>query len=192
MIRLAETERFKRAELHAELFGAIRFDLGWHRSSGEWLPPGALEVESPMRPVFSQLRHWPLMRAASWFGGHALLGLRAGYFPCVTAPHLGLILASDESEPLANLNAGRALQRAWLAATAEGLAFQPMAAATALARQRPGGGWVSEATSRTLRDGLDKLASGSTNQRPYMLFRTGLAAAPTLTTQRLPVADYLD
>ncbi len=92
-IRLAETERFRRRALHAELFGAVRFELGWKQTAGEGLPPGALEVEPPMRAGFALLRHWRVMRAASRLGLHHALGLRAGYLPCALAPQLGLMLA---------------------------------------------------------------------------------------------------
>lgn len=190
-IRLAETERFRRRELHAELFGAVRFELGWRASAPHGLPPGALEVEPPMRPFFAALRHWPLMRAASRIGAHHLLGLRAGDLPCRLAPHLGLLVAADADEDIAALHAGRALQRVWLAAAAEGLAFQPMAASTALAAQRPGSGWVEPAVQARLRALLDTM-KGDARACPLMLFRIGRAAAPNVVTERLPVDSFLD
>jgi nitroreductase len=189
-IRVAETERFRRRALHAELFGAVRFEIGWQRSSDEWLPPAALQIEAPMRLPFAALRHWPLMRALDGFGAHHALGLRAGYLPCALAPHIGLILAKAQREDLGNLKAGRALQRVWLAAAAEGLALQPMAAATALSVQNSGTGWVSAAVKLRLQQLLGSLCEGQEAQ-PYMLFRLGRADAPTAVTGRLPLAQYL-
>lgn len=56
-IRLAETERFRRRALHDELFGAVRFDVGWKHALPEGLAPGALEVEPPVaRLMFSAMR----------------------------------------------------------------------------------------------------------------------------------------
>ena len=189
-IRIAETERFRRPALHAELFGAVRFDAGWRQSTDEWLAPAALEVEAPARPLFTLLRDWRFMRVARLFGAHIAFGLRAGYLPCALAPHLGLVLADEHDEGVANLNAGRAFQRLWLAAATEGLALQPMAAATALARQATGNGWVSAATQDELRCLLGQLREGSRGQ-PYILFRLGHARAPSVVSERKPLHYYV-
>jgi hypothetical protein len=189
-VRIAETERFRRPALHHELFTAVDFTLGWRRSSAEGLPPGALEVEPPMRPGFAALRRWPLMRAASWLGLHHMLGLRAADMPCRLAPHIGLLRCDVDDPQLAALGAGRALERSWLAATAEGLAFQPMAAATALARQHAGGGWVSSGAQREILQRLGRLTHG----RPmsaFMLLRIGHAAPPSFVTERRELDAYL-
>ena len=190
LLRIAEAERFRRRALHEELFGAVRFELGWQRSAPEGLPPGALEVEPPMRAGFAALRHWPLMRAAGALGAPAMLGLRAAWLPCRLAPHLGVVLSEGPAGRL-ELDAGRALERAWLAATALDLAFQPMAAPTALERQQPGDGWVSPGLRDRLGAGLERIAAG-TGSRPCMFFRLGRAAAPSVATQRQPLEGYVD
>ena len=188
VLRIAESERFRRRALHEELFGAVRFEVGWQRSTPEGLPPGALEVEPPMRPGFAALRHWPLMRAAGALGAPLLLGLRAAWLPCRLAPHLGVVLSDGPPDRL-ELDAGRALERTWLAATALELAFQPMAAPIALERQLPGGGWVSSAVRERLGAGLEQIAAG-TGARPCMFFRLGRAAPPSVATQRQPLEAY--
>lgn len=188
-IRIAETHRFARRALHEELFNAVRFERGWQLTATEGLPPAALEIEPLMRRPFALLRHWRLMRATTWVGAHLALGLRAGYLPCAMAPHLGLILATGQRESLGSIQAGRALQRVWLAATAAKLALQPMAAPTALAWQRPGNGWVSARVRTCLEELLKELCRGEEAQ-PYLLFRLGQADAPTTTTTRLPLDHY--
>jgi hypothetical protein len=189
-LRLAETERFRRQSLHHELFSAVRFELGWRQSASEGLPPGALEVEPPMRLLFAGLRRWPLMNALTHVGLHRTLGLRAADLPCRLAPHLGLILCDAPREPMRALGAGRALQRVWLAATRHGLAFQPMAAATVLARQRPGGGWVAPAVRDELLRLLQHVTAGRSDAA-FMFFRLGHAKPPTVVTERLPLDHYL-
>lgn len=189
-IRIAETERFRRRALHAELFGAVRFELGWQESCREGLPPATLQVEPPMRLPFGLLRHWRVMRAASCLGMHVALGFRAGYLPCAMAPHIGLTLAGGTSDEVGSFQAGRAFQRVWLAASAERLAMQPMAAATALVRQTPGNGWVSAGVKAELQKLLEKLCCGQRAQ-PYMLFRLGRADAPTVVAGRRPLSDYV-
>lgn len=190
-IHVAEAERFRRRELHQELFGAVRFEAGWTDTVDEWLAPAALEVERPMRRAFASLRHWPLMRAATWLGVHQALGFRAGYLPCALSPHIGLVLARGSGDAPANLDAGRALERLWLKAASDGLALQPMAAATALIRQRPGKGWVSMAAKSHLEQLLRALHR-DVDAQPYMLFRLGRARAPSAVSGRRPLEHYAD
>lgn len=189
-IRIAETERFRRPALHAELFAAVRFELGWSASTEEGLPPGALEVEPPMRLPFAALRRWSLMRAASAAGVHHVLGLRAAWLPCRLAPHLALVCCDVDDESLRAVHAGRALQRAWLCATAAGLAFQPMAAATALVRQQAGSAWSSAATQSRLQGCLDQLTGGQAGHAE-MLFRIGHAQPPTVVTSRPSLERFM-
>ncbi|MEO8299602.1 MAG: hypothetical protein ABI574_17545 [Burkholderiales bacterium] len=190
LIRVAETERFRQPALHAELFGAMRFDNGWRDGCDEGLPLGALEVEPPLRGPFAQLRRWPVMRALHRLGAHQMLGVRAGYLPCALAPHLGLLMMRGLPDTLCNLQAGRAFQRLWLAATGFGLALQPMAAATTLVRQRPGDGWVSAAVHAQLLQGLAALAPAGEDEA-RMLFRMGRAPAPSVVAKRPPLDQLL-
>lgn len=189
-IRVAETERFRRRALHQELFGAVRFDLGWNASADEGLPPGALEVERPARLPFALLRHWPVMRAAHWLGMHHVLGLRAGYLPCALAPHVGLLLMTPDSSNskatpgIETVNAGRAFERMWLTASALGLALQPLAAATALHRQQPGAERVSVQAKRRLDQLLRAVSAPTHGQQPFLFFRTGKAPSATVVTCR--------
>ncbi len=201
-IRLAEGERFKRRELHAELFGAIRFDVGWTDSAEDGLPPATLAVEPPLRAAFTQLRRWPLMRALNWVGASQALALRSAYLPAMLAPHLGVItsLSHPTDRPQReeggddfrrhDVQAGRAMQRAWLAACAEGFAFQPFAAPTALVRQRSGAGWVdAEGQIR-----LAKIVGGTVpaQTRAAIFFRVGSARPMPCATERPPLAQFLN
>ncbi len=216
LIRIAETERFRRAGLHHEMFSAIRFERGWDGTVLEGLPPAALQVEPPMRWPFAWLRHWNVMRAADAIGAHYALGLRAGYLPCALAPHLGLVTADAEAgfgtdsrtgsdtdpgaEPgtgadAAHVQAGRAFQRLWLAAEHLGLALQPMAAATVLTNQISRADWVSSSTQKRLAEGLHalKVDSGTAaiGARACMLFRVGRAQAPSAVAGRRPLEHFL-
>jgi hypothetical protein len=186
LIRIAETERFRRRSLHHEMFSAIRFERGWDGTVLEGLPPAALQVEWPMRRPFAALRHWGLMRPADMIGAHFALGLRSGYLPCAMAPHLGLVMANAADVDTAHLLGGRAFERLWLASENHGLALQPMAAATVLTNQKSGAEWVSAATQKRLTQGLQsltaQLAADPSLARPCMLFRLGRAADVRLTT----------
>lgn len=187
LIWRAESERFLRKPLHDELFASIRFDLSWQEGASVRLPPGALEVEAPMRPIFKALRHWPLMRPLTWLGTHRLLGLRAGWLPCWQAPALGLI-AAPTPEELLMIRAGATLQRLWLRATLMKLAFQPLAASTVLALDSGGEAGTSAVLRSELEKGWRVVARGAT---PVLVFRIGRAAPPTATSSRLPLESYL-
>ena len=189
-MRIAETERFRRPALHHELFSAVAFDVGWQRSTTEGLPPGALEVEPPMRAAFAALRRWPLMRTLGWIGVHRMLGMRAAYLPARLSAALALLSCDLDDDTLAALHAGRALERAWLAATDDRLACQPMAAATVLARQRAGDGWVSEEAQQAIRERLAELTGGRA-RTAFMLLRVGHAAAPSVVTGRPDPGDFV-
>lgn len=187
LIWRAESERFLRQRLHQELFSSIRFDLSWNETADRALPPGALEVEPPMRPLFKALRHWSLMRPLTWLGVHRLLGLRAGWLPCWQAPALGLVTASLPTESGA-VAAGAAFQRLWLQATLLDLSMQPMAAAAVLTLQTNADQGASDGLRSALATGWQSIAPGLT---PLMVFRLGRAARPMVTSGRRPLADYL-
>lgn len=188
-IRIAEGERFRRRALHEEMFGSIRFDVGWRASAEEGLPPGALEVEPPLRAGFALMRHWPVMRAAHLFGAHRLLGIRAGWLPCATAPRLGLVVAERALADTGWLLAGRVFQRVWLASQGQDLALQPMAAVAALSLQRPGDGWVSAAVQQRLQVATRGFCGP--DEQLCMLFRMGQADTPSVVTSRGLLTRYI-
>lgn len=187
LIWRAESERFLRQRLHQELFSSIRFDLSWHETADRALPPGALEVEAAMRPLFKALRHWRLMRLLTWVGAHRLLGLRAGWLPCWQAPALGLLATSLPIEQGA-LAVGAAFERLWLRATLLGVALQPMAAAAVLPLQSAADNGASDDLRSTLAAGWQAIAPGVT---PLMVFRIGRAPRPSVTSGRRPLEDHL-
>lgn len=187
MIWRAESERFLRRTLHHDLFSSIRFDLPWHKTSVQSIPPGALGIETPMRPLFKALRFWPVMRAFTWVGGHRIVGLRAGLLPCWQAPALGLLATSLPIEQ-GSLASGKALERLWLRATLLDLALQPMAASAVLPLQSMEDNGASEALRAFLLAGWQAIAPGLT---PMLIFRMGSATQPLIRASRKDVKDYI-
>lgn len=177
LIWIAEAERFNTRTLHQDLFASVRFDVGWHASAEEGLPPAALGVERGLRWAFAQLRHWPVMNALRHIGFHHALGFRAGYLPCRLAPHCGVLTTRLPIERGA-LSAGRALERVWLEAQSGGLAFQPLVGSALLAL--PQYTDVPEVTGERLRKGWKEL----TDETPMMVFRLGRANPPATRTSR--------
>lgn len=188
LMRLAETERFHTRLLHDELFSAIRFEAGWRETCPEGLPPGALGVEPPLRPVFALLRHWPVMRLANLLGAHYMLGWRACDLPGRLAPHLGL-LAVKNPDDQSILDAGRAFQRIWLAATRQGRVVQPMPASAIFALEGASVEGVPIATQHSLADGWKSSLGEAV---PVMLFRMGFAKPLSIAAGRAEVESYAD
>lgn len=180
LIRRAETERFHNPLLHEELFSAIRFDIGWHTTCTEGLPPGALGVEPPLRGFFSLLRHWPVMRLTNFLGMHYILGLRSSYIPCRLAPHLG-VLTVKNFDSHSVLHAGRAFQRLWLTITRQGRVLQPMPASALYALEGALTESIPVALQRELSSSWQAIFRGSI---PLMLFRMGNAGKPPIVAGR--------
>lgn len=187
LIWLAETERFLQKKLHKDLFSSIRFDLSFSDTAAEAIPPGSLEIEPPMRPLFKALRHWGLMRLLTWLGFHHLIGLRAGWLPAWQAPALGVLVTSLPIEHGA-YSAGAALERLWLRSTSLNLAFQPLAASAVLMLQATADEGASDKLRRQLAEGWQKIIP---DQKPMMIFRVGRAMPPTVISTRLSFEEYL-
>jgi len=187
LIWRAESERFLRRQLHHDIFSSVRFDLSWTESA-EWsLPPGALEIEAPMRPVFKAARRWALMRPLTWLGMHRLFGLRAGWLPAWQAPALGLLASSLPLEAGA-VAVGAALERLWLRASLLDLALQPLAASAVLMQPSAAAHGASDQLRASLTAGWQAIVPDAT---PLMVVRLGRAVLPSIRSGRRALAEYL-
>lgn len=184
LLARAEAERFNHREMHEELFGSIRFDLGWQQSAPVGLAPATLCVEPGFRWAFEALGHWPVMNVVRKLGAVRLLALRAAYLPCAWAPHLGALTTRDEL-PVGAARAGQALQRVWLASELAGMAFQPFAGPALLALREYAA--VPSSLGDELRRGWARIVDGT----PLMVFRLGRARPPSVRSGRLPLSDFI-
>ena len=187
LIWRAESERFLRERLHHEIFSSIRFDLSWNETADWALPPGALEIEAPMRPLFKALRHWAVMRPLTWLGVHRLIGLRAGWLPAWQAPALGLLVTSLPVEQGA-VAVGVALERIWLRATLLDLALQPMAASGVLPLQSDAEKGASDELRLALAAGWQFITPGWSAR---MVVRIGHATQTVVRASRRPIGAHL-
>lgn len=185
LMRLAEGERFRIESLHHELFSSLRFDVGFGASCAQGIPPGATEVEVPLRPMFRLMRHWPAMRALNLLGAWRMMGWRAADLPARFSPHL-VAIAVEVDDPLAAARAGAGLERAWLKATQLGLEVQPLVAAAVFAFEQFDA--ISMSMRERMRSGWRRLAPGTV---PYVLLRLGHAPPPTVRSGRPPLSVFL-
>lgn len=185
LLVVAESERFRLKPLHAELFASIRFDVGWTKAVEQGLPPGALEVDPPVRWAFRALRYWPLMRILNVVGMHRAIALRAAYMPCRLAPHL-CALATYLPFDDGCLAVGRSLERIWLRASASGFAVQPFAAPGLLALEG-----YQDVTAPVRKKLVDGWRAVTQDVKPLIVFRMGRAKAPSVRALRRSVHSYL-
>jgi hypothetical protein len=178
LIRKAEAERFRNPALHRELFGSVRFDVGWRAQAAHGLPPGSLELPAIERPAFSLLRHWSIQRVANVLGVHRFIGWRAADLPCRLAPHLCAIASSLPGD-LGAIAAGRSMQRVWLLATVLESSFQVFGASPLYALE--GSTDIEPAFRAELADGWRALCPEA---RPFIVFRMGFAAEPSVRSGR--------
>jgi UDP:flavonoid glycosyltransferase YjiC (YdhE family)/nitroreductase len=131
-----------------------------------------------------------LLGAARWAeAGARRVGAAGGIYGLITA---------EAMAPGPFLEAGRAFQRLWLAATARGLSVQPLAGVLLLDYRRrfaDGGGF--SARERAVVDGaaasLTRAAPDFAARVPVMFFRLGYADPPSARALRLPLESvFLD
>lgn len=186
LMRRAENERFRNRVLHDELFSAIHFDVGWSATCEVGLPPGALAVELPMRPLFAMLRHWPVMQLAKLFGAHYILGFRACDLPCRLAPNLGILTVKNTSTQIV-FEAGQSFQRIWLTLTRQGRVLQPLPASALYALYGADSEGIPTRLQAELKLNWDIILHGDI---PLMIFRTGYATPSNIKTSRQAIDYY--
>lgn len=183
----AESLRFKNEHLHKELFSSICFETGLGGICKEGLSPKFLAVEPPLWPVFSSLRHWPVMKALNNIGMANMLGFRSAVLPARLSAGVA-VLSVKSKDRTAILQAGRALEKIWLQATSEGLSVQPFAAPGVLSL-----GFIElEAQYKKQLDAIRNLMKTLDNQANGIIFlRMGYCSnQPLLQGRRRPPQEF--
>lgn len=187
LIEKAERARFQNKFLHQDISSAVNFSAGWDKSAEEGIPPGALEIEKPMRPLISLLMRWSTMKLLNKFGVSHMMGLRIAKLPCRFASHLGVITVSSLS--IQNvLASGRSFQRIWLTATKQGRSLQPLVGAPLYALPGSSEQGVPASLMIHLQSRWKEIVPSA--EIPLILFRMGFAPPPTVVTSRKPLANY--
>ncbi|MGE3805643.1 MAG: hypothetical protein AB7K24_13285 [Gemmataceae bacterium] len=187
LVSHADALMFGAASLWQAILANVRFDAAATAEVREGMSLAALELSRLEQVVFKTLRRLPhgLVRGLGAIRKLARQSRRL----VASASGLCLIVAPDEHSAT-DVQVGRALQRAWLALTAQGLAAQPMMSALVLENlarqgQSPSAGVCIAAIAKLeqdLRTQLPELGGG----RLAFVLRFGHAAAPSGRTGRLP------
>lgn len=124
LIGAADRIRMLDQQLHAAMMQELRWSAEQAGHSGDGVEVDLLEPSAADRAGLGLCRSWPAMQMLQRIGGGFALEKLAGKV-VNQAPALG-VLTMPADDFASALEAGRALQRAWLTATRAGLALYPM------------------------------------------------------------------
>jgi sulfur-carrier protein adenylyltransferase/sulfurtransferase len=187
IVSRADRMLFENQLIHDHLFSTLRWNQAEVERTRDGLPIDSLELGIAGSLAFRGLKEWSVVSFLNRFGfskaaaNHSFALMRH----CSAA---GLVTTPDMS-PWTFLQAGQAFQRIWLQVTKEGLALQPMTAVIFLqlrSRLRDHQGLTERQIQEVAalnRDFTD-FFSLRTDRVPAMLFRIGLAPAPSARTIR--------
>ena len=195
LIGRADATMFGEASMRRAFLSKVRLDATPGEAVADGLSPSSLELSIFDRWALRVIRRAPdrwlrLVGVSRVFAAKArrLVDSSSG---------LCLVMARDDGEET-DLLVGRAMQRAWLTLTAEGLAVQPMMSLLVLENVCEHGDAalvesLGRGTLAALRDEFRALVPELGGWRPAFLMRFGFAPAPSGRTGRLPmhaVAHY--
>lgn len=111
-------------DLHRFFFSHVN----WTKQEDEEKKMGfyikTLELPPPARAMFRLMKHWPVMRALKALGVPRAVAAQNAALNA-SAAAIGALLI-EGTEPVDFMEAGRAMERVWLTATARGLSLQPL------------------------------------------------------------------
>lgn len=115
---------FERQDIHRFLFDKIRWNKEQIESTKDGMPVDTLGLSLLEKLIFPLMRNWWFVNAANYMGLSRVIGLKC-WNNCRNASLLGQITVK-KADKYSFVQAGRAIQRVWLEATCQGLAFQPI------------------------------------------------------------------
>lgn len=130
--QLAVNDRmvFEHPEIHAFLFKQVRWSAQEVQDKKDGMPTGTLGLNPVEKILFPLMRYWSFVKVANVFGLSRVIGIK-GWLGCRSAMALGMVTTSLPGRS-GFLASGRVLQRVWLEATRQGMAFQPVTGITFL------------------------------------------------------------
>lgn len=180
--------------LHGEMMHELRWTAREVEDTRDGIDIATLELTPADFAGMQVIRSWPVMRVVGAVGGGR--GLERPARRAIAASSAVGLLSVEGADTAAFLLAGRAMQRLWLSATADGVALQPMTPLTYLLHRLDhadgtGLSRTERAELRALQGLLTALFPAAAGRSLPMLFRVGYAPPPTARALRRPVADVL-
>jgi hypothetical protein len=181
--------RFNDPELHEWLFSSIRWSEH-EAESGTGLDISTLHLPPGGRWLMRWISSWERMRLLNRFGFYRILAhVDSALFRQAPA----IIAFSGGGSVDAIWEAGRTIQRTWIALNQAGIAVHPYYAITDLgnrlrdARIQPE--WVRPVTKA--QDQMRELLHLQADEQLHMLFRIGRPGKPVVRSRRLPASAFL-
>ena len=190
LVYISDRLRFEHQPFHDEFHKVLRYSDAQAKETGDGLDLKTLEIPGFAVPIFKWVRPWPRMKFANRLG---LSGMFAGNSKqqIQKSGAVGLLLTTEASDER-YLEAGRSLQRIWLACTAAGLAFQPVGGLPMFLTQFARKGREAFIPAHAIRlaeivEPFYELFPAARANTLVMLFRIGKAKPPSARSYRYPL-----
>lgn len=185
--------------LMPETYPVHRDTVDWRaRFSDDRIPVYAINADPLTRYVMAWAMRSPRrVNVLNRLLGHWLPRLEMDYLPArACAAHFLLVCPETDDTPATRLQHGRAMQRFWLAATQQGLQFQPEMAACVFGRYLRAG--IAFTARRNLADDLQAVDQAITQywgaetwRKGVFMGRLGWGAAPESRSRRKPLVALM-
>ncbi len=180
---------FENRDLHAFLFDHIRWSDVEAETTRDGMDIRTLELTPLDALAFKLFKGFNLVSFLNHFGVSRIIGAN-GRKLAMSAADIGVITMPGV-EPADYITCGRAMERVWLEATRQGLAFQLMTGISFLMGRVEAGdpGTLSPEHVEMVGNGRRelKMSLGSDAGEPLIIFRVGAADGPSARSLRLPV-----
>lgn len=177
--------RMSHQPLHAELFDIFRLSAA-EADRGDGLDLASLELPGAAGLFLRLVGKWPVARVLNAIG--LAKGFAKGSGDAARASAAVGLITADTPDTAGYVAAGRALQRIWLQAAADGMAMQPIGGlAQYLTKvEREPEGFLPEQAAhlRTLKDPFYALFPAAKDRTLGILFRVGVESGPPLGRSR--------
>ncbi len=189
LVTTADRIRFEYQLFHDELHRMLRFGRS-DLPAVDGLEAASLEIPRAAWPILKWLRPWRRMDFLNRIGASRVFAATST-LQILCSGAVGL-LWTERRDAIGALEAGRALQRLWLAATEQQLAFQPVGALPLFLRRLEisgESGFLPHHAKRLVaaRNELLRLYPKSRAGRSVILFRIGHCGPPSARSGRFPI-----
>ncbi len=189
LIAQADQLRFASDAFHAEFFKLLRYTKSHVDETRDGLDVKTLELPIGGK-LFLRCFENPLISKVlrSTLGSHLLAAPSA-----ISVRNSGAIVVFSVryAEHKSFFECGRAIQRAWLKATSEGLAIHPLGSLPIFLTHKTASGEF-EPYADLLNHRLTTIVPSLSGRTAQLVFRVGICTRPALRSLRRPVKDVLD
>ena len=189
LVEQAEERLFVDPVQRERTLGALRFDVKDRDTVERGMPIGSLELSTSERTALATLRK-PVGQGAAAAACKTLASRARKLMESASGV---CVITTTGSDPMADVDAGRAMQRAWMVLTQKGIAAHPMMAILALAHSAaaPDADTIDEHLGPLLLAFKGAFPNVPDGTRIAFLMRFGWAEPPSCRAGRRPIEDFV-